>query len=149
MTAVENCVAWRSLKCLNLKQREKLLAAVCLTFQETVEGNSGRIAVACPQDFVDRGRRWGTNETEAQVILQSQWDNILSHHLMGITAAMESWLAQDPTLSSSSSCMKHAAEEEGGNDAHQNTDGGSNTGGDTPTRVDRSPRTATDDDQEA
>ena len=67
MTAVENCVVSRSLKSLDLKQREKLLATVRLTFQETVEGNSNRITVGKPDDFLDRGKRWGTNETEAQL----------------------------------------------------------------------------------
>ena len=56
MAAVESCVVWKSLESLNLKQREELLAAVCLTFQEMVEGNSERSTVARPQDFVDWGR---------------------------------------------------------------------------------------------
>ena len=64
MTEVENCVVRRSLKSLNLKQRQKLLATVCLTFQETVEGNSHRSAVGKPENFVHWGKRWGTNRTE-------------------------------------------------------------------------------------
>ena len=52
MTAVENFVVWRSLKALNLKQREQLLAAICMTFQETVEGNPQRSTVGCPEIFV-------------------------------------------------------------------------------------------------
>ena len=82
MTAVESCVVWKSLKSLNLKQREKLLSAVCLTFQE-----------------------------KAHVILQNQWDNIL-HHLMGITAAMEVWSPHEPSSSSSSSCVGENIEDE-------------------------------------
>ena len=90
MTAVENCVVWRSLKALNLKQREKLLAAICMTFQETVEGNPQRSTVGCPDDFRDWGRRWGTDDDAAQLVMQNQWDNLL-HHVMGVTAAMEVW----------------------------------------------------------
>ena len=52
-TAVESCVVRRSLKAFNLKQREKLLAAICMTFQETVEGNPQRSTVGCPDDFRD------------------------------------------------------------------------------------------------
>ena len=57
MAAVESCVVWKSLKSLNLKlkQREKLLTAICMTFQETVEGNSNRSTVGRPQDFVAEG----------------------------------------------------------------------------------------------
>ena len=100
MTVVENCIVWRTLKAFNLKQREKLLAAICMTFQETVEGNSHRSTVGCPQDFVDWGRCWETDEMEAQVVLQNQLDNIL-HHIMGIAAAMEVW-KPDAGASSSS-----------------------------------------------
>ena len=90
MTAVENCVVWRSLKALNLKQREKLLAAICMTFQETAESNPQRSTVGCPEDFRDWGRRWGTHDDAAQLVMQNQWDNLL-HHVVGITAAMKVW----------------------------------------------------------
>ena len=72
-----------------LNQREKLLAAMCMTFQETVEGNPQRSTVGCPKDFRDWGRRWGTDDA-AQLVMQNQCDNLL-HHVMGITAAMEVW----------------------------------------------------------
>ena len=48
MAAVERCPVLRSLKSLNLRQREKLLAAICMVFQETVEGNTRRATVNCP-----------------------------------------------------------------------------------------------------
>ena len=89
-------MGWKSLKSLNLKQREELLAAICMTFQETVGGNSNRSTV----DFVDWGRQWGTDEMDAQVLLMNQWDNIL-HRLMGITAVMEVWPPQTPGSSPS------------------------------------------------
>ena len=76
--AVENCVVWKLLKSLNLRQREKLLAAICLTFKEVVEGTSERSTVGRPQDFVDWGSRWGTDEAQAQLICMNQWDNIFS-----------------------------------------------------------------------
>ena len=79
---------------------------------------------ACPQDFIDWGRRWGTNETEAQVIMQNQWDNIL-HHLMGITAAMEVWRVEDPSSSSSSAHVEGAAE--GGAMVAHTPEGGENS----------------------
>ena len=99
MTAVENYVVWRSLKVFNLKQREKLLAAICKTFQETVQGNPQRSTVGRPDDFRDWGRRSGTDDEAAQLVMQNQWGNLL-HHLMGITAAMEVW---NQNASSSSS----------------------------------------------
>ena len=71
MAALENCLVWRSLKLFNLKQREKLLAAECMTFQEMVEGTSNRSTVGRPQDFVDWGRGWRTHEVDAQVLLMS------------------------------------------------------------------------------
>ena len=37
MTAVENCIMWSSLKALQQREREKLLAAGCLSIQEIVE----------------------------------------------------------------------------------------------------------------
>ena len=95
MAVVENCVVWKLLKSLNLKQRGKLLAAIFMTFQETVEGNSNRSTSGRRQDFVDWGRRWGTDEMDAQVTLINQWDNIL-HHLIRIAAAMEVWPSQTP-----------------------------------------------------
>ena len=52
MTAVEHCVnrvVWKLLKSLNLKQREKLLASICLTFQEMVEGDVERSTVGKPE----------------------------------------------------------------------------------------------------
>ena len=98
MEAVEKFIVWRSLKALNLRQREKLLAAICIVFQETVEGNPGRSTVNTPDDFRDWGRRWGTDEDAAQSVMQNQWDNML-HHIMGITEAMEVW---NPSVSSSS-----------------------------------------------
>ena len=90
MAAVERCAVWRALKAFNLRQREKLLAAMCLVVQETVEGNEERTTVHGPEDFRDWGRRWGQYEQAAHLILQHQWDNLL-RHVMGITAAMEVW----------------------------------------------------------
>ena len=52
MRAVENCMVWKLLKSLNLKQRENLLAAICLTFQEIVEGYEERSTVGKPEDFL-------------------------------------------------------------------------------------------------
>ena len=98
MAAVERCPVWRSLKSLNLRQREKLLAAVCMVIQETVEGTADRTTVNCPDDFRNWGRRRGEDDSSAQLVMQNQWDNIL-RHVMGITAAMEVW---DPSTSSSS-----------------------------------------------
>ena len=68
-----------------------------------MEGNTNRSTVGKPEDFMDWGKRWGTNETEAQLTLQNQWDNIL-RHVMGITASMEVWSPHAPSASSSSSC---------------------------------------------
>ena len=110
MTAVENCIVWKTFKAFNLKQRERLVAAICMTSQETVEGNTHRSTVGCPQDFVDWGRRWGTDEMEAQVVLQNQWDNML-HHLMGITAAMKVWQFDAAASSSSHQEEPHSAGE--------------------------------------
>ena len=97
MTAVENCIVYRTLRAFNLKQWEKLLAAIRMTFRESIEGNSHHSTVGCPQDFIDWGRHWGTDEMEAQVVLQNQWDDIL-HHIMGITAAMEVWKIHSGTV---------------------------------------------------
>ena len=105
MAAVEKCTVWRSLKALNLRQREKLLAAICMGFQETVEGNTDGTTVNSPDDFRDWGRRWGEDQNAAQMVMQNQWDNLL-RHIMGITAAMEVW---EPSTSSSSA----------GGDAHE------------------------------
>ena len=93
-------------------------------------GNFGEKHVAQPQDFVDGGRRWGTNETEAQVI---KWVNIVQH-LMGITAAMEGWPAQEPSSSSSSSCMGENVEDEEGDDINHNAERDNHTNGGTRTR---------------
>ena len=90
MAAVERCSVWRTLKAFNLKEREKLLAAICLVFQETVEGNSDICAISGVEDFRNWARRWGEDDDHAQLTLQNQWDNLL-RHLMGITASMEVW----------------------------------------------------------
>ena len=90
MDAVERCPVWRALKALNLLQREKLLAAMCLVIQESVEGNEERSTIHGVEEFRDWGRRWGQDEPEAQLLLQHQWDNLL-RHVMGITAAVEVW----------------------------------------------------------
>ena len=87
--------------------------------QETLEGNSNRSTVGRCQDFLDCGRRWGTDKI--------QWDDIL-HHLMGITAAMEVWPSQTPGSSSPLDGEEnHTMEEEpivdscskGGDDSHE------------------------------
>ena len=62
MAAVESCVVWRTLKAINMKHREQLLAAICMTLQEMVEGNPQRSTVGCPDDFGDWGRRWGIDD---------------------------------------------------------------------------------------
>ena len=98
MDAVERCPVWRALKAFNLKQREKLLAAMCLVTQESVEGNQQRTTIHGVEEFRDWGRRWGQDEPDAQLRLQHQWDNLL-RHIMGITAAMEVW---EPSAASSS-----------------------------------------------
>ena len=98
MDAVERCPVWRALKTFNLRQREKLLAAMCLVNQESVEGNADRPTIHDVEDFRDWGRRWGQDDPEAQLLLRHQWDNLL-RHVMGITAAMEVW---DPSTASSS-----------------------------------------------
>ena len=72
------------------REREKLLAALCMVVQEMVEGNPERPSTASRDDFRDWGRRWGQDDDRAQLTLQCQWDNLL-RHLMGITAAMEVW----------------------------------------------------------
>ena len=72
------------------REREKLLAALCMMVQKMVEGNQERPSLASPDDFRDWGRRWGQDDDSAQLTLQCQWDNLL-RHLMGITAAMEVW----------------------------------------------------------
>ena len=98
MTAVERCPVWRALKTFNLRQREKLLAAMCLVAQESMERNEERTTVHGLEAFCDWGRRWGQDEPATQLILQHQWDNWL-RHVMGITAAMEVW---EPSTASSS-----------------------------------------------
>ena len=87
MAAVERCSVWRTLKAFNLKEREKLLAVICLVFQETVEGNSDICTISEVEDFRNWARRWGEDDDHAQLTLQNQWDNLL-RHLMGITASM-------------------------------------------------------------
>ena len=111
MAAVERCTVWRSVKSLNLRQREKLLAAICMVFQESVEGNANRSTVNAPEDFRDWGRRWGQDEDAAQLVMQNQWDNLL-RHIMGITTAMEVW---EPSAASSSGGEAHGT---GGNPAN-------------------------------
>ena len=98
MDAVERCPVWRALKAFNLRQREKLLAAMCLVTQESVEGNADRPTIHDVEDFRVWGRRWGQDAPEAHLLLQHQWDNLL-RHVMGITAAMEVW---EPSTASSS-----------------------------------------------
>ena len=80
------------------REREKLLAAICMVFQEMVEGNASRSTVNVPEDFRDWGRCWGQDDERAQLVMQNQWDNLL-RHIMGITAAMEVW---EPSTASSS-----------------------------------------------
>ena len=94
MAAVERCSVWRTLKAFNLKEREKLLAAICLVFQETVEGNSDICTISEVEDFRNWARRWGEDDDHAHLTLQNQWDNLL-RHLMGITASMEVWGPSD------------------------------------------------------
>ena len=72
MDAVERCPVWRAFKALNLRQREKLLAAMCLVTQESVEGNEERPTIHGVEEFRDWGRRWGQDEPEAQLLLQHQ-----------------------------------------------------------------------------
>ena len=117
MAAVERCPVWRSLKSLNLRQREKLLAAVCMVIQETVEGNADRATVNCPEDFRNWGRRWGEDDSNAQLVMQNQWDNLL-RHVMGITAAMKVW---DPNTSSSSA--SRVTQTPGDNYVHEEQEG--------------------------
>ena len=90
MRAVERCPVWRTIKSFNLREREKLLAAICMILQETVEGNTEKSTINTVEDFRNWARRWGEDDDHAQLTLQSQWDNLL-RHLMGITAAMEEW----------------------------------------------------------
>ena len=90
MEAVERCPVWRTLKSVNLREREKLLAALCMVVQEMVEGNPDRQTVGSLDDFRDWGRRWGQDDDRAQLTLQCQWDSLI-RHIMGITAAMEVW----------------------------------------------------------
>ena len=90
MEAVEKCPVWRTLKSFNLREREKLLAALCMTVQEFVEEKSERPSTTSLADFRDWGRRWGQDDDRAQLTLQRQWNNLL-RHLIGITAAMEVW----------------------------------------------------------
>ena len=40
MRAVGRCPVWKTIKSFNLREREKLLAAICMILQETVEGNT-------------------------------------------------------------------------------------------------------------
>ena len=105
MAAVERCPVWRTLKAFNLKEREKLLAAIRLVFQETVEGNSDICTISGVEDFRNWARRWGEDDDHAQLTLQNQWDNLL-RHLMGITASMEVWGPTDMDESGET----HAAE---------------------------------------
>ena len=69
MEAVEQCLVWRALKSDNLRQREKLLAALCMTVQEVVEGNEERSPTTCLKDFRNWGRRWGQDDDRAQLTL--------------------------------------------------------------------------------
>ena len=102
------------------------------------------------QDFVVWGKRWGTNETEAQVILQNQWDNIL-HHLMGITAATEVWSEHEPSPLSSSSCVGENVEDEDDVPTQQinmeETNGTNEGTSTTRQREPKSPKTQNDEDQ--
>ena len=68
-----------------------------------MEGNSNRSTVGKPENFLDWGKRWGTNETEAQLTMQNQWDNLLHHQMgiTGITAAMEVWFPLEAPVSAS------------------------------------------------
>ena len=64
--AVKNAQSWRTL----LREREKLLAALCMTVQELVEGNLERPSTTSLDDFRDWGRRWGQDDDRAQIKLQ-------------------------------------------------------------------------------
>ena len=90
MRAVERCPVWKTIKSFNLRERQKLLAAICMILQETVEGNTEKSTMNTVEDFRNWARRWGEDDDHAQLTLQNQWDNLL-RHLMGITAAMEVW----------------------------------------------------------
>ena len=90
MRAVERCPVWRTIKSFNLREREELLAAICMILQEAVEGNTEKSTINTVEDFRNWAQRWGEDDDHAQLTLQNQWDNLL-RHLMGITAAMEVW----------------------------------------------------------
>ena len=90
MRAVERCPVWKTIKSFNLREREKLLAAICMILQETVEGNTETSTINTVEDFRNWARRWGEDDDHAQLTLQNLWDNLLCH-LMGITAVMEVW----------------------------------------------------------
>ena len=62
MEAVERCPTWRALKSFNLREREKLLAALCMIIQELVEGNNNRSTAILLEDFRDWGRRRGQDD---------------------------------------------------------------------------------------
>ena len=53
MEAVERWAVWRTLKSFNLREREKLLAALCMTVQELVEGNRERPSTISLDEFRD------------------------------------------------------------------------------------------------
>ena len=46
----------------SLREREKLLAALCMIIQELVEGNNDRSPAILLEDFRDWGRRWGQDD---------------------------------------------------------------------------------------
>ena len=129
MAAAERCPVWRILKSFNLREMEKLLAALRMVFQETVEGNPDRHTVSSLEDFRDWRRRWGQDDDNDQLALQCQWDNLL-RHLMGITAAMEVWepmAAADPganaTTTGDNPMTSEVEEQEmGPNSQHTNGD---------------------------
>ena len=142
MTTVENCVVWKSLKSLNLKQREKLLAAL----QETVEGNSGRRHGGMPSGLCGLGKEVEDQRDQSpspspeplgQHITPFDGDNCDN----GSVASTRSHVILVFVL------HEENVEEEWGNGFHQNTDGDNHTRGRTPTPLGRSPGTANDDDR--
>ena len=59
MRAVERCPVWKTMKSFNLREREKLPAAICMILQETVEGNTEKSTINTVEDFRNWAQRWG------------------------------------------------------------------------------------------
>ena len=105
MDAVERCPVWRAHKAFNSHQREKLLAAMCLVIQESVEGNEERTAIHGVEEFRDGGRRWG--KTNQRLSYSSSTSGTIC--CVMLLELQQQWRVWEPSAASSGGgCQRRA-----------------------------------------